>query len=67
MRDPDPCQDLKNRIEFHKKLIAARTEYDLRWPHSKYPGGRHAAVNALDAITVKKLEERLKKECPNAC
>lgn len=66
-RDEDPCKNLRNRIEYMKKLALARHSWDMRWMTPKYPGGRHAAVNARDWAELKILEERLRRECPDEC
>ena len=66
-RDPDPCKELKNRIKFLKQLVAMRRMWDLRWPHSKYPGSRHADTIATDEQTIKRLEDKYRRECPDEC
>ena len=47
MRDPiDECQNLRNLIAYHKQLLAMRSAWDLKYPHPRWPNGRHAAENA---------------------
>jgi RHS repeat-associated protein len=66
-RDPDPCKELRNRIDFIYALIVMRKAWDAAWPNSKYPGGRHAAINQLDAEIAARLEEQYRSQCPDEC
>jgi RHS repeat-associated protein len=67
-RDPnDPCQELRNKIEFHEKLIAARSAHDAAFPNPGWPDGkRHADVNARDDENVKRWKKEL-EECEKSC
>ncbi len=67
-RDPnDPCQELRNKIDFHKKMIAFRAAHDAAFPNPGWPDGkRHADVNNSDAENIKRWEKEL-EECEKSC
>lgn len=68
-RDPnDPCQELRNRAAYLRKLIAAREAHDANFPNPGWPDGkRHAAVNAADRANLARVEGRIRNECPESC
>jgi RHS repeat-associated protein len=68
-RDPnDPCQELRNRAAYLRKLIAAREAHDASFPNPGWPDGkRHAVVNAADQANLERIEERIRIECPETC
>lgn len=66
-RDPDPCKELRNRIEFFKKLVFMRKAWDQAWPINKYPGGRHQNQNGIDEALIQQLEQQYQRQCPNEC
>ena len=67
-RDPnDPCQELRNKIDFHKKMIAFREAHDAAFPNPGWPDGkRHADVNNADGENVQRWEKEL-EECEKSC
>ena len=68
-RDPnDPCQELRNRAAYLRRLIADREAHDTRFPNPGWPNGmRHANVNAADRANLSRIEERIKNECSDTC
>jgi len=66
-RDPDHCIQLRNRIEFMKRMVAHRQAWDAAWPLAKYPGGRHSTLNAQELATISLLEAQYRLECPGDC
>ncbi|WP_245879459.1 RHS repeat-associated core domain-containing protein, partial [Xanthomonas pisi] len=66
-RDPDPCKELRNRINFLKKINAMRKAWDSDWPHSKWPSGRHADVISKDEEIIQRLEQQYRMQCSNDC
>lgn len=67
-KDPnDRCQEMRNRVRYHERLIADRSMHDARFPNPGFPMGRHAAVNATDMETVRRLKQRLREECGDDC
>ena len=63
--DPDPCRFLRNRIDFHKEMNRRRGEWDARWPHPKYPKGRHFDEIARTNSTIDNLEKDFRDMCEN--
>ena len=68
-RDPeDPCQELRNRAAYLRKLIAAREAHDAKFPNPGWPNGmRHAGVNSVDRANLARIEERIRNECQDTC
>jgi RHS repeat-associated protein len=67
-RDPNnPCQELRNRAAYLRKLIADRQAHDIRFPNPGWPNGRHTAVIEADQANLARIEKRIKDECEDQC
>jgi RHS repeat-associated protein len=67
-RDPnDPCQELRNKIDFHKQMVAYRKAHDKAFPNPGWPNGeRHADVNDYDSKNIERWEKEL-EDCEKSC
>jgi hypothetical protein len=66
-RDPDCCKNLRNRIDYLKRLNLMRHAWDMRWMTPQYPEVRHYQQIQKDAADIVRLEGKLREECPDDC
>lgn len=62
-RTGDPCKDLKNKIDYHKNLADKKEGFDKKWPHRKFPGGRHSEEVKRMREDIEKWEKELREMC----